>query len=90
MNEEGLPKRGAVELAAALRKRAEMMSGEHWEVPATQAMMREAAQCLEAATRPCKHCESTLVSCYDWKRAGKVACCPECDHRLIPFPTHSR
>lgn len=42
-----LPKRDAAELADALRVRAGFLSGERWEVPATVAMMCEAADALE-------------------------------------------
>jgi hypothetical protein len=41
-----LPKRTAKELARDLRTRAGYLSGEKWEIPATGAMMREAADLL--------------------------------------------
>lgn len=30
--------------------------------------------------RPCHGCGYTLVRCYDCKRGGALACCPDCDH----------
>jgi hypothetical protein len=49
MTSSELPKRSHTELAAALREHAGCLSGAAWEVPATQAMMREAADALESA-----------------------------------------
>jgi hypothetical protein len=37
--------------------------------------------CLKAAARPCHHCDLTLVECYDARKDGAVACCPDCNHR---------
>jgi hypothetical protein len=45
-----LPKRTAAELAIALRERADRLTGEPWEVPATAAMMREAADLLATSS----------------------------------------
>ena len=46
-----LPVRSVLELAAALRSRASYLTGQAWEVPATVAMMREAADRLEELER---------------------------------------
>lgn len=38
--------------------------------------------------RLCPHCDCTLAQCYDWRREGRIACCPDCDHRAgIPSAT---
>lgn len=42
-----LPKRSVDELVQALRVRADSLTGEKWEAPATAAMMREAAEALQ-------------------------------------------
>jgi hypothetical protein len=34
----------------------------------------------EALLRPCPHCGMALALCYDAKRTGKIACCPDCRH----------
>jgi len=51
MASEGGPIRGAAELAQALRARAGLLGGQGWEVPATVAMMREAADRIERDAR---------------------------------------
>jgi len=33
--------------------------------------------------RPCSGCGATLTDCYDWRRKGKVACCPDCNHEAL-------
>jgi transposase len=43
---DALPTRTPAELATALRVRADALTGTDWEVPATAAMMREAADML--------------------------------------------
>jgi predicted RNA-binding Zn-ribbon protein involved in translation (DUF1610 family) len=30
--------------------------------------------------RPCPNCGMALALCYDAKRTGKIACCPDCRH----------
>jgi len=45
-------KRSRAELAEALRQRADLLTGERWEAPATQAMMREAADYLDQPKTP--------------------------------------
>src|SRR5687767_865899 len=52
---EALPRRDAKELADALRIRADLLSGQHWEVPATQAMMREAESLLISQQAALEH-----------------------------------
>jgi len=47
-----LPKRTPLELAEALRRRADLLCGEPWETPATAAMMREAAILLSTLSAP--------------------------------------
>lgn len=39
-----------------------------------------AAPAPETPARACHGCGYTLVRCYDCKRGGAVACCPDCDH----------
>lgn len=35
----------------------------------------------------CPHCGTTWESCKQWKADGKVACCPDCQHRPPLDPT---
>ena len=41
-----------------------------------QARLAEA----DALLRPCPHCGMALALCYDAKRTGAIACCPDCRH----------
>lgn len=47
MTTPSLPRRTAIELARALRMRADHLHGADWEAPATIAMMRDAADILD-------------------------------------------
>jgi hypothetical protein len=38
---------------------------------------------LEAAERRCDPCGLSLAECMDARRAGKLACCPECSHPAL-------
>jgi len=38
---------------------------------------------ITSLKRPCSGCGATLADCYDWRRAGKVACCPDCNHEAL-------
>jgi len=44
------PKRSALGLVESLRSRADFISGQVWEAPATADMMREAADCIQKLT----------------------------------------
>lgn len=49
-----------------------------------QARLAEA----EALLRPCPHCGMALALCYDAKRTGKIACCPDCRHDAAMGESH--
>ncbi len=45
--------------------------------------LRLTRQRLEAAERRCDPCGLSLAECMDARRAGKLACCPECSHPAL-------
>lgn len=49
-HDASMPQRSPIELATALRVRAACLSGQSWEVPATVAMLREAAAVIDVLT----------------------------------------
>ena len=77
MAQRELPKRNAKELAESLRSRAKHLCGEPWEMPATIAMMREAADLLDAlpaATTPAMGCHVVHVPMLGGSPDGLCAC----------------
>jgi predicted RNA-binding Zn-ribbon protein involved in translation (DUF1610 family) len=46
------------------------------EIERLQMLLAEA----DALLRPCPHCGMALALCYDAKRTGAIACCPDCRH----------
>ena len=89
-------KRDIPALIEALRIRALALTGEKWERGATQAMMKEAAQCLEDLRE--QRCEWTEDEDGNWATAcGEMFCfieagpvengmhhCPYCGAALVP------
>lgn len=42
----------------------------------------------DALLRPCPNCGMALALCYDAKRTGKIACCPDCRHDAAMGESH--
>lgn len=64
-----LPVRTIPELIASLRERASRLSGTSWEVPATQAMMQEAADRLTESEARYRTLVATLRA-HEWADVG--------------------
>lgn len=72
----------AAELLTVLRDERDLFKNQLSVQEARTAEWHQACDTAEAAARACHNCTLTLVACYDARHVnGKVACCPECDHR---------
>jgi len=47
-----------------------------------QQQLAEKDKEIERLRRPCLGCDCSIQDCYDYRRAGKIACCPDCNHSL--------
>ena len=42
--------------------------------------LQQAQDERDALVRPCSGCDCSIQDCYDHRRKGAVACCPDCNH----------